>query len=351
MKKRLIASLAIVLGAMIGGGLYFIKESSIMYQIDYYEETDTHDRIYEEEIKHEIKIYKNLIKVKTIETARHEDKTSSKIKKEKYQYSDINMKKLENILNNEFNIKKKGYAVLYKDDLNYKQNAIMEALLISQYNFEVSAEDCKYFMVLNKDGGAHIFYLKENGQIEVKTLTYDKKDYSIITDLKSHSINFSEKNMNLIREYIINQVEEYEYTLNSIGYKDGEKILNSIIFNDESYLKDIVQIPQLEYIISYNGPEERCTYYSIELYSDGSFAYVINSMDTKSISFVGEYSGIDKVFVNPNSSESYVKIKDNKTNNYLSYNKEELYNLFKSLNNNSVNADFTNMSCYREIKE
>jgi hypothetical protein len=158
------------------------------------------------------------------------------------------------------------YSSQIKDD---KTNSLM--FYISDEREElISLEmsDYDYKLELYKNNNFHLIYL-EDDKINVGNLIYENYDLKEIT---KHTINF--ENNKIIKSFIVEQFDKKETFKNiyysAYEYKD-KLILDAIIANDESLIKDLSNVKELLYTLKFVGLD--CLTPTLDIYDDKSYDY------------------------------------------------------------------------------
>lgn len=347
-KKIVIIILFGILGLIllgIGGVIIHNKEEQakgpIIYRVKYYDDyipgSESEINVYENSVEI-IKIY-HCSSIECIE----DSSNSPKPEKKTYHYSQENMDKLKKLMaDNNFVFEEGGIAEIHRGDTKYteyQKNAI-ESILFGEYFFEINVETYKYKMEYDKnDELSYIAYFKDDNSILVKKLKYND-DYKIVK-VETYSLNFSEENLKILKDYIENEVkiEDSNIIYKHATLKEYElNIIKSIVENKEGYLKDIQDLPKLMYTITYEGI--KCDTPTLYLYSNNTYEYYYTYAigNKKLIPKTGTYNyDMTKIINNIDNYEQDLSgvyiITDNNGNNYETYRTNiELQEFLKSLN-------------------
>ena len=287
--------------------------------------------------KSDIQIYNDKVEITTTKFCSAVN-CNPKTETEIFKYSKENIEKLITFINNNFSNKIKINA----NELTKRQEEVITGLLLGEYFFETNIEEYKYKIEYSKnDNLSYDIYFKEDNSILVKKLKINN-DYDIVK-IDTYSLNFSKESIKVLTDYIEKEIKNNNKNSNIIYKystlkKDEINIFNSIVENDESYLKNIENEPKLSYTISYNGIN--CPTPILYLYSDNSYEYYYTfaTDDQKLIPKTGTYNyDITKIIKNidkykENNFGPYT-INDANGNNHTTYNTNtELKELLNSLN-------------------
>lgn len=133
-------------------------------------------------------------------------------------------------------------------------------------NFNVESE--KYDNVLYLDN-RYVIYLKDNNQVRVKKIKMDKDNSKVSEIISTFDLNFSQENNQRVVDYLMRLFASDKKIFKSTIYKNEQNYINSIIYNDESYLNNADV--NLKYIIKYVGLD--CPSPTLYLYDDNTFEY------------------------------------------------------------------------------
>ncbi len=338
MKNKTVLIILIVILSLIVVGLFWviiynkiIQEKNIIYKLTYYDNGVPGS-------KSEINIYNDTVEIIKTNFCSAVDCDESEPKKEEYNYSKENMDKLKKFIDSNFLTTNTNNIEINESELDKYQKKVIQGLLLGEYFFETNVEEYKYKLEYEKsDSLTYDIYFKDDKSILVKKLKM--KDYDIVK-IDTYSINFSEKNLDILNNYIEKEVKDINsnFIHKSSLIKYEINIINSIIENKESYLKDIQNEPKLMYTITYDGID--CMTPSLYLYSDNTYEYyyTFSTNNKKIIPKTGIYNyDITKII---NSVDKYEEnpigpyyIKDSNDNSYITYNTNiELQEFLKSLN-------------------
>ena len=337
-KKNPIIIIAIAIVSFIGIGIILLTifnfktptSTTILYEIIYYDELIPGSR-------YVINIHdNNKVEIATTHFCSAID-CSPKTEKEKFNYSKDNINKLKTFINDNFS---KSYIELHEYELTEHQKEVIQGLLLGEYFFEANVEEYKYKIEYSKsDDLSYNIYFKNDKSILVKKLKINS-DYDIV-NVDTYSLNFSQKNKNILLDYIEKEVKKqnsniiYKY---STLQKDEINMFNSIVDNNETYLNNIEDEAKLSYTISYNGID--CPTPTLYLYSDNTYEYyyTFGTDNEKLIPKTGTYNyDIMKIINNINKYEENsfgpYSIKEENGKSYTTYNtNSELQEFLSSLN-------------------
>lgn len=124
------------------------------------------------------------------------------------------------------------------------------------------------------DNGDMALYVYQNkGNLKVKRINYNE-DYEITT-IDSYDIAFSEKKQKVIEEYfedIFKDKSENYYLIDStMNNKKVEMIMNSLYYNDESYLEEVGKIDKLVFEI--HNLNLKCPTVYLQVYNDNTYEF------------------------------------------------------------------------------
>lgn len=235
-------------------------------------------------------------------------------------FSNNNMNKLKSYLKNS-SFYKEGTEI-HSKNLSEKDRKVMNSISINEYYFEVEVEDYKYKHEYYYSLDTTLdLYLKEDDSVLVKKLNFKNNE---IYKIDTYKLNF--KDLTIIKEFIKNNSD--------IVYKhaDQEKMVQSIINNDEKYLEGINKDATIKYIIRYNGVN--CPTPVLMIFSDNNFDYYssfstdnrkntpmsgINTFDIESFISRSSNKANDKAYIiSANDKQYYMKENDQEFNNFLS---------------------------------
>ncbi len=340
MKKRNITIITIILLISVLVVLLsasFIKEKKekadnrIIYNFVYYDDGEPGS-------KKEVNVKKDTVEVITTNFCSAIDCKEREPQKKEYKYSDENIEKVKKFLSENFNFTDDVTLELHESELEEKEREIMIGLLLGQYFFETAVEEYKYQLDYSKSESLnYVVYFKEDKSILVKKLTIN--DEYDITEVKTYSISFSKEGMNTLYSYIEKEANGKDGIVykNSTLRKDEEPIINSIVENDEEYLKDISSKPNVAYIISYTGMN--CLTPTLYLYNDNTYEYYYTfaAGDKKLTPKTGTYDFdvqeiIDSI-IEKESNIGFYTIKNNMDESYkIATNNEKINELLGSIN-------------------
>ena len=338
-KKNSIIIISIVIVSFIGIGTILFTilnlkakqlSTSVLYNITYYDELIPGS-------KYEISVQDNGVEITKTSFCSAVD-CNHTIEKETFNYSKENIEKLKSFINNNFS---NNYNIELNDiSLTERQREVIQGLLLGEYFFEANVEEYKYKIEYSKsDDLSYNIYFKNDKSILVKKLKINS-DYDIV-NVDTYSLNFSQKNKNILLDYIEKEVKKqnsniiYKY---STLQKDEINIFNSLVENDEVYLNNIENEARLSYTISYNGIN--CPTPTLYLYSDNTYEYyyTFGTDNEKLIPKTGTYNyDIKKIISNIDNYEENsfgpYSIKEENGKSYTTYNtNNELQELLSSLN-------------------
>lgn len=271
-------------------------------------ENDKFNIVYkkEEKLKYTININKNKVSI-TCNGSECTDKNNT------YTYSNQNITKLKNFLHENFDgnniqIDNAGLKDNISNDVennkinieqmesNTKITYVFDSIITSENNFEISIEDAQashtYYY---KDSEIYKIYLKDDNSILVKKLTYSNGS---ISNIDSYNLNFSETNLNKIREFLRNDTYKYKNV-------DKENIYKSIIEKNERYLNSIDINTSLAYTIIYI--DDKCTTPMLKVYSDNSYELLGQNDVIKTGNINFETKEIVESFMDDDSDEFSLK--------------------------------------------
>lgn len=334
MNKRIkiIISILIIGIILLGGIIYKLKfndMSVIGYSIVYFDDMDPGS-------KSNIKISKNEVEIITTTSCSALD-CDTKHQKEVFNYSNVNIEKLINFIDNNFST---NNVEVHDDELTDYQKDVIQGLLLNEYFFEINVEEYKYKVEYRKnDNEVYYIYLKNDSSILVKKATINN-NYEFF-GVDTYSLDFSSEKLKIIGDYI---KKEADYKKTNILYKsaflkkDEVNIFNSIVNRNESYLTNIEKEAKLIYTISYNGIN--CQTPLLYLYSDNTYEYydrISFGTEVEKPKIGVYYYDINKIIKNIDKYEKnsagpyYIKEAYGKT--YVTYDTNiDLQDFLKSLN-------------------
>ena len=304
--------------------IYYMCKNDTLYNLTYYDDGEPGS-------KYEISIYNDKIGIVETHFCSAVD-CESNTEKYEYKYSKENMEKLIKFVKG-LNIKLLGD--IEEKDLNDYQNDVIRGITLGENFFEIAVEEYNYKIEYSETKNlSYNIHFKNDGSIVVKKIKTND-DYDI-TDIDTYNINFKSKNMEVLNNYakelFKNEKENVIYK-NSTLYKDEKNIMQSIIKNDETYLKNINDEAKLSFIISYNGIN--CETPILRLYDDNTYEYFYTmSFDDKPlIPKMGTYNyDISKIIDNIDKYEENqfgpYSIIDADGNSYTTYNSNVELNEF-----------------------
>ncbi len=229
--------------------MYFTKkknvteDKNIIYEIYYYDGSIPGTN-------RDIKIYKDKVKIDITYGCSAVDckPTTEEITQN---FSKENINKLKKFVKTNFSTKLNGNKVVINDgvrQLNWYQSDVIYSLESGESSFEQCVEEYKYKIEYTESENTYYrIYFKDNKSILVKKISNNNID--------TYKINFSEKNLDKLNNYIKEKVEpdypvltRYSRSYISSGdwyekrYVASEKemyIINSIIENNESILNNL----------------------------------------------------------------------------------------------------------------
>lgn len=188
--------------------------------------------------------------------------------KESLEFEKENLKLTYNFLRNL--IEEGNEVTIYKSQI--KDDKTSSMFFNISYEREelipLDASNYDYKLELSKGNNFHLIYL-EDDKINVANLIYENYD---LKEIKKHTIRF--ENKKVIKEFIKEQFKKDETFKNiyygSYEYKD-KMILDAIIANDESLLKDLSEAKELLYTLKYVGMD--CLTPTLDIYNDKTYDY------------------------------------------------------------------------------
>lgn len=290
---------------------------------------------YKEDSRYDIKFRQKILKIVKYEKC--EECDEEEFKEKEYHYSEENIKKLDEFILNNLNIK--NNKEIYENELDYYEKKVLDSILLGEKFFEINVEKYQYKLDYRKNKNiGYVFYFKDNKKIIGKKLKIND-DYNIV-DIHTYEINFSEKNTDLIYEYMeeLSKEEESKSIYKTSIYKDEEAIINSLINNDELYMLNSSNI-KLLYEFSYEGLN--CMTPILRLYDNNTYEYYYTYTTNEQkelIPKVGSYNYDVKNIINNidkyerNKYGMYI-IEDNLNNEYITYSSnKELKEFLESIN-------------------
>lgn len=209
---------------------------------------------------YEIFVYNNKVEIEETAGCSIPD-CEPAIEKHKYQYSKDNINKLYKFLDS---ISYEDGMEINRNSADEKTNEIITALLLDEKYFELAAEENDYkYELYYSDEVSYVLYLKNDNSVLVKKITVND-EYSI-TKIDTYSLSFSDKHMDIIRDFIKNHGET-KYNKEAYDY-----IVKSIAEGKEDYLDKIDTSTELVYKITYDGLN--CPTPILYLYSNNTYEY------------------------------------------------------------------------------
>lgn len=266
--------LLVLTGVVIYNNLKLNEVIKIIYNDDYEPGSESEVLIYNDRIEVSIKQFCSAI-----------DCENNKIKKETFKYSSENIKRIKQFIKDNFKDNADGIINIHRGQLNEYQEQFITSLLYGEYYFEIFIEDFKYKIdYLVNMHQEYIIYFKDNNDILVKKIHFDEN--LTIDKIDTYSLNFTKENLKILNNYITEEAikEKNNVIHKSNSFRKNEKnIIDSIINNDQSYLKDFDEQLKIAYTISYNGIN--CYTPTLILYNDNTYEY-----HYKAIIFGGDLS-------------------------------------------------------------
>ena len=247
--KIIITSILLLIILTILVVMYFTKkknvteDKNIIYEIYYYDGAIPGTN-------RDIKIYKDKVKIDITHQCSAVD-CKPRTEKITQNFSKENINKLKKFVKTNFSTKLNGNKVTINNigrQLNWYQSGVIYSLESGESSFELSVEEYKYKIEYTESENTYyIIYFKDNKSILVKKISNNNID--------TYKINFSEKNLDKLNNYIKEKVEldypvltRYSRSYINSGdwyeerYVASEKemyIINSIIENNESILNNL----------------------------------------------------------------------------------------------------------------
>lgn len=308
---------------------YYNKKSKLLYNIVYHDDAVPGSM-------HDIDVYNDKIVIQSTSYCSAKDCEAKVGDKEDLKYKQENVDKFIKFIETHYN---KTKIKLSESELSDREIEVFSGLFIHENLFEIAIEDYEYRLEYSdsQDLG-YMIYLKENKDILVFKCSINE-NYAI-TKIEKYNIDFSSDNMKILRDYIISLMKNGE-KIASVGgtlRKDEEPLVNSMIKNDESLLKDVNKV-SLSYVVSYSGIN--CLTPKLYLYSDNTYEYyyTFGTIDEKVIPKTGTYNAnIENIINNSPKADTtngiYYTISDKKNNNsyIIDVTNKELNNLLRTLN-------------------
>ena len=224
----------------------------------YFLNEDSHKNLY----LYDITIDNDIIKV-------YQDKII--VNDEELNYSHDSIQKFIKFVDNNFDVKSKKIDVQYNTLNDY--NALVVDNIINKANeneFITSIEDCLYSVYLSYEDNNYIIYLKDNDLVHVKKVKLSDNKLNIMDIEDSYDIELSKDANNEIVSYIKSLFidnREVKRLYKDTVTSDEEKIINSIINNNEDYLENKDDV----YTLKYSGLN--CLTPVLYLYPDNTYEY------------------------------------------------------------------------------
>ncbi len=190
-----------------------------------------------------------------------------KVNDKVYDYSKESIENLKEFIKDNFGNDKE--LNIESNQLNRYTKEVFEALELGELYVKTTIKDYDYKLIYDiSDSLSYNIYFKNN-KVNVQKISI--KDYEI-KSVKEYDIEFSSDNMKVLNDFIkrIGNSNNLIYRTYNL-YKDEEDIVNSIIYNDSSYLKDIESKPRLLYTFKFSGLD--CLTPELRLYSDNTYEY------------------------------------------------------------------------------
>lgn len=250
---------------------------------------------------------------------------------ENLNFSQENINKLINFIEEHLYIEKYGKGEYDYINFNDYERDVIVGLTLDECFFELAYETYEYRLIYSySDDIEYSFYFKDDNRIIAKKLDVveEFEDYKIST----YEIKFSDESMKVLFDFVKKDGDK-EISKSSNIYKDEVHIFNSLVKNDESYLKNNDNGVKLAYEISYNGLN--CPTPVVRLYSDNTYEYYDSYSVDDGIK-TGVYNYDMNMIINninqykKNSFGSYI-IKDSSGREYVTYNTNVELNEFLNL--------------------
>ncbi len=230
---------------------------------------------------YDIKVNDDIIKV-------YQDKII--VNDDNLNYSYDSVQKFIKFIDNNFDDKSKRINIDY-NALDDYQTLVIDDILNkkNEEEFITSVEDYIYSIYLSYEDNNYIIYLKDNNLVHVKKVSLSDDKLNIIDIEEAYNLDFSKDSNAEIVDYIkslFNDNREVNRLYKDSVTSDEERFINSIINNDEDYLKNRDDV----YTLKYSGLN--CLTPVLYLYPDNTYEYyyTFTTADKKPTPINGVYS-------------------------------------------------------------
>ena len=299
MKKSDNKTLYLIVGLVVlflgaGFGIYYYSKDIMEKPKPVVNPSLYHFTVYDRYIpgsKNDITVYEDSVKVITTHFCSTINCIPDVDKPKILTYSKDNMAKLRDYIDKSSLFKdSNNQTEIDLDQLNSRDESIIQSIYLGQYFFELAVEDYQYRIEYQKtDDTSYDIYLKADKSIIVKK-SYVNSDYDI-DKIDTYALAFSKEKINFIFDYVQNEKLENNSILYKFSFlrKDEADIYDSIVNNDESLLKLENRVALL-YVIYYDGID--CPTPRLYLYSDKTYFFSEN----KYVDDINKYISYDYDF-------------------------------------------------------